>query len=41
MNKEDIETAKNSYELLIKMLHPNSIVRKLLNIQIAGLGEEE
>ena len=41
MNKEDIKTARNSYELLLKMLHPNSIVRRLLDIQMAGIGEDE
>ncbi len=37
---EDIKTARSCYELLKKMLHPDSVVGKVLDIQVAGLGEE-
>lgn len=40
MNKDDFEKARESYELLKKMLHPNSVVKRLLDIQAAGLGIE-
>lgn len=41
IDKDDVETAKQSYKLLKKMLHPGSIVRQLIDIQAAGLGVEE
>ena len=38
---EDIKTARRCYELLKKMLHPDSVVGKVLDIQVAGLGDEQ
>ena len=39
MNNDDNITALKEYELLKKMLHPDSILRRLLEIQIAGIGD--
>jgi predicted ATP-binding protein involved in virulence len=39
MMEENISEIKKNYELLDKMLHPNSTQRKLLKIQMAGLEE--
>lgn len=39
MMEENIPEIKKNYELLDKMLHPNSTQRKLLKIQMAGLEE--
>lgn len=39
MMEENIPEIKKNYELLDKMLHPNSTQRKLLQIQMAGLEE--
>lgn len=36
-NNEDIPEIKRTYEVLDKMLHPNSTLRKLLQIQMAGI----
>lgn len=37
MYEEDVKTIKEKYEILDKMLHQNSVQRKLLQIQMAGL----
>lgn len=37
MNDEDGKIAKEKYELLEKMLHPNNVLRQLLKIQMAGM----
>lgn len=39
MDNENIEEIKRNYEILDKMLHPTSTLRKLLQIQMAGLEE--
>lgn len=39
MNDENIAEIKRNYEILNKMLHPSSTLRKLLQIQMAGLEE--
>ena len=39
MDDEDVPEIKRNYEILNKMLHPNSTLRKLLQIQMAGLEE--
>lgn len=39
MMEENVEEIKKNYELLDKMLHPNSTQRKLLQIQMVGLEE--
>ncbi len=39
MNHEDIQEIRRTYFMLEKMLHPDNILRKLLQIQMAGLGE--
>ena len=39
MYEEDVTIIKEKYALLDKMLHPNSTLRKLLKIQMAGMEE--
>lgn len=39
MDSEDYESIKSAYDKLDKMLHPKSTLRKLLQIQMAGMGE--
>lgn len=39
MMDEDIVNIKKYYEILDKMLHPDSVLRKLLQIQMAGMEE--
>ena len=39
MDDEDVPEIKRNYEILNKMLHPNSTLRKLLQIQMAGMEE--
>lgn len=40
MNNGDDTEAKRQYSLLKQMLHPDSIVGKLLDIQMAGIGDD-
>lgn len=37
MNTDQVELAKGKYEILKKMLHPDSVIRRLIDIQFAGL----
>ena len=39
MQIENIEEVKKQYLILEKMLHPDSIIKKLIKIQMAGLEE--
>lgn len=39
MYEENVPLIKEKYEILCKMLHPQSTLRQLLKIQMAGLGE--
>jgi predicted ATP-binding protein involved in virulence len=39
LDEENVEDIKKYYNLLLKMLHPNSVMRRLLQIQIAGFEE--
>lgn len=39
MYEENVPIIKEKYEILCKMLHPNSTLRQLLKIQMAGLEE--
>lgn len=39
MNENDVERIKKNYSILCDMLHPESTLRRLLDIQIAGLEE--
>lgn len=39
MDEENVVEIKKNYEILRNMLHPNSTVKKLLEIQMAGLEE--
>lgn len=39
MEDENIQEIKKNYEILNKMLHPNSTLRRLLQIQMAGMEE--
>lgn len=39
MYDENVAVVKEKYDLLDKMLHPNSTLRTLLKIQMAGMGE--
>ena len=39
LDEENVEDIKKYYNLLLKMLHPNSVTRRLLQIQIAGFEE--
>lgn len=39
MDDEDVPEIKRYYAVLDKMLHPNSTVKKLIDIQMVGLGE--
>lgn len=39
MYEENIDVVKEKYEILKKMLHPNSTLRRLLQIQMAGMEE--
>lgn len=41
MNNEDIQEIKQNFKILDNMLHPNNVLRKLLQIQMVGLGVEE
>lgn len=40
INEEDIKTAKECYKILNKMLHPQNYLRKILEIQMVGMGDE-
>lgn len=40
INKENIKTAKECYKILNKMLHPQNYLRKILEIQMIGMGDE-
>lgn len=40
INEEDIQTAKECYKILNKMLHPQNYLRKILEIQMVGMGDE-
>ncbi|UYQ92197.1 AAA family ATPase [Chitinophaga horti] len=40
MEQERYEAALNAFKLLEEMLHPNNVLRKLLEIQLAGLTPE-
>lgn len=40
INEENIKTAKECYKILNKMLHPQSYLRKILEIQMIGMGDE-
>lgn len=40
IDEDDINTAKNCYQILNKMLHPKNYLRKILEIQMVGLGGE-
>ena len=37
----DIESVKTHYAILMQMLHPDSVIRRLMNIEVAGLGIEK
>ncbi|MGO0986745.1 AAA family ATPase [Clostridioides difficile] len=37
MDKENIDEIKKYYDILMKMLHPNSTLRTILKIQVAGI----
>ena len=39
MMEDNIKEIKKNYQILDKMLHPNSTQRKILQIQMAGLEE--
>lgn len=39
MKEDDVKTAKEKYELLNKMWHPDNVLRQLLKIQMAGMEE--
>lgn len=39
MKEEDVKVAKEKYEILNKMWHPDNVLRQLLKIQMAGMGE--
>ena len=39
MKEEDIKAAKEKYELLNKLWHPDNVLRQLLKIQMAGMEE--
>ena len=39
MKEEDVKVAKEKYELLNKMWHPDNVLRQLLKIQMAGMEE--
>lgn len=39
MMDENIPEIKKNYAILDKMLHPNSTLRRLLQIQMAGMEE--
>ena len=41
MQTENVEEVKKQYLILEKMLHPDSIIRKLIKIQMAGLEESQ
>ncbi len=40
INEENIKTAKECYKILNKMLHPQNYLRKILEIQMVGMGDE-
>lgn len=40
INEENIKTAKECYKILNKMLHPQNYLRKILEIQMIGMGDE-
>lgn len=40
INEENIKTAKEVYKILNKMLHPQNYLRKILEIQMIGMGDE-
>lgn len=37
MDKENVDEIKEYYDILMKMLHPNSALRTILKIQVAGI----
>ncbi|EQH77352.1 AAA family ATPase [Clostridioides difficile] len=37
MDKENVDEIKKYYDILMKMLHPNSTLRTILKIQVAGI----
>lgn len=39
MKEDDVKVAKEKYELLNKMWHPDNVLRQLLKIQMAGMEE--
>ncbi|SOY32803.1 recombination protein F [Acetatifactor muris] len=39
MKEDNVKVAKEKYELLNKMWHPNNVLRQLLKIQMAGMEE--
>lgn len=41
MGDENVGVAKEKYNLLCQMLHPNNPLRQLMQIQMAGMGEQE
>jgi predicted ATP-binding protein involved in virulence len=41
MDREDAKAVKEAYVVLKEMLHPNNILLKMMDIQTAGLEEEE
>lgn len=38
LDTEDVDRAKKAYDVLSQMLHPNNTLRKLLRIQMSGMG---
>lgn len=40
INEENIKTAKECYKILNKMLHPQNYLRKILEIQMVGMEDE-
>lgn len=41
MDREDAKAVQDAYKILKEMLHPNNILLKMMDIQTAGLEEEE
>ncbi|AMN31750.1 AAA family ATPase [Clostridium perfringens] len=41
MDNEDVEQIEENYKILCEMLHPNSPIKKILEIQVAGLRDDK